>query len=71
MDRGKTLLYTHLVLGIGTTEVVFGGFVETVFVILEQVRELQELMLSVFDVPRLAGLEGGLKGGVDLQHGER
>jgi len=71
MDRGKALLYVHLVLGVGTTEIVFGGFVETVSVVLEQVCELQELMLPVFDVSRLAGLEIGLKGGVDLQRGKR
>jgi hypothetical protein len=57
VDRDKAFLYVHLVLGVGTTEVVFGGFVETFPVVLEQVRELQELMLSIFDVLRLAGLE--------------
>lgn len=51
------LLYTHLVLGVGTAEVVFCGFVEPFFVVLEQIRELQKLMLSIFDVSRLAGLE--------------
>ena len=67
MDRGKAFLYIHLVLGVGTTEVVFGGFVEAVFVVPEQVRELQKLMLSIFNVSRLSRLEAGLKGGVDLQ----
>jgi len=66
MDRGKGLLYIHLVLGVGTTEIAFGGFVETVSVLLEQVRELQELVLPIFNVFRLARLEVGLKGGVDL-----
>lgn len=67
MDRGKAFLYIHLVLRVGTTEVVFGGFVEAVFVVPEQVRELQKLMLSIFNVSRLSRLEAGLKGGVDLQ----
>lgn len=71
MDRGKGFLYVHLVLGVGTTEIAFGGFVEPVSVVLEQVRELQELVLPIFDVFRLARLEVGLKGGVDLQRVER
>ena len=36
----KTLVRVHLVLGVGTTKVVFGGFVEAIFVILEEVSEL-------------------------------
>ena len=40
MDSGKAFLYIHLILGVGTTEVAFGGFIETVFVVFEQVREL-------------------------------
>ena len=40
MNRGKGLVHAHLVLRIGTAEIVFGCFVETVFVVLEQVREL-------------------------------
>ena len=71
MDRGKEFLYIHLVLRVRTTEIAFGGFVETISVLLEQVRELQELVLPIFDVFRLARLEVGLKGGVDLQRGER
>jgi len=71
VDRGKGFLYVHLVLGVGTTEIAFGGFVEPVSVVLEQVRELQELVLPIFDVFRLARLEVGLKGGVDLQRVER
>jgi hypothetical protein len=71
MDGVKTFLDVHLVLGVGATEVVFGCFIEAVFVVLEQVRELQELVLSIFDIPRLAGLEAGLKRGVDLQYGDR
>jgi len=63
----RAFLRVHLVLGVGTTEVTFGGFVEAVSVVLEQVGELQKLMLSIFDISRLAGLEAGLKGGVDLR----
>ena len=59
-------MHVHLVLGIGTTEVLFGGFVETVLVILEQIRKLQKLVLSVLDVSRFTGLEAGLKRGTDL-----
>ena len=61
MDRWKALVDIHLVLGVGATEIVFGCFVEAVSVVLEQVRELQELMLSIFGIPRLAGLEADLK----------
>ena len=72
MNRGKVFTaHVHLVLGIGTTEVVFGCLVEAVFVVLEQVRELQKLMLSIFDIPRLARLETGLKRRVDLRHDDR
>ena len=61
----------HLVLRVGTAKVVFGGFVKAVFVVLEQVRELQELVLSIFNISRLARLEASLKRGVDLSQGER
>jgi hypothetical protein len=66
MGWGEELVGVHLVLGVGTTEVAFGCFVEAVSVVLEQVCELQELVLSIFEVPCLAGLEAGLKRGVDL-----
>ena len=71
MDRGKAFAHVHLVLGVGTTKIVFGRFVKAVLVVLEQVRELQKLVLSIFDIPRLPGLEAGLKRGVDLQHDYR
>ena len=64
-------VYTHLVLSVGAAEVVFGCFIEAVFVVLEQIRELQELMLPIFDILRVAGLEAGLKQGVDLQDDDR
>ena len=64
-------LDVHLVFGVGTTEVAFGGFVEPVFVVLEQIRELQKLMLSIFDISRLAGLEAGLQRGMDLERGNQ
>ena len=64
-------MYVHFILGVGSTEVVFCCFVEAVFVVLEQVRELQKLVLSIFNIPRLAGLEAGLKQGVDLQHSDQ
>lgn len=66
MSKGKARVDVHLVLRVGTSEVVFGRFVKTVFVILEQVRELQKLVLPVFDISRLACLEAGLKRGMDL-----
>lgn len=64
-------MYVHLVLRVGTAKVVFRGFVEAVFVVLEQIRELQKLMFSIFDVSRLARLEASLKRGVDLPHDDR
>lgn len=63
---GKALVRVHLVLRVGTTKVMFGSFVKTVFVVLEQVSELQKLVLSIFDVSRLARLEASLKRGVNL-----
>ena len=71
MDRGKAFAHVHLVLRVGTTEIVFGCFVKAVLVVLEQVSELQKLVLSIFDIPRLPGLEAGLKRGVDLQHDDK
>ena len=50
---------------------MFGGFVKAVFIVFEQVRKLQELMLSILDVSCLTGLEAGLEGGVNLQPGGR
>lgn len=38
--RGKASEHIHLVLGIGTTKVLFGGFLDTAFVILEQICKL-------------------------------
>lgn len=67
MGSSRAFPYAHLVLGVGTTEVVFGGFIEAVFIVFEQVRELQELMLSILDVSCSTGLEARLEGGVDLQ----
>ena len=64
-------VHIHLVLRVGAAEVVFGCLVEAVFVVLEQVRELQQLVLPMFDILCLAGLEAGLKQGVDLQRGDR
>ena len=64
-------MHIHLVLWVGAAEVVFGCFVEAVFVVLEQVRELQQLVLPMFDIPCLAGLEASLKQGVDLPDGDR
>lgn len=69
--KGEVLVHVHLVLRVGTTEVVFGGFVEAVFVVLEQIRELQKLVFSIFDVSRLSRLEGGLKRSVDLPQDDR
>lgn len=59
-------MYVHLVLRVGTAKVVFGGFVKAVFVVLEQVRELQKLVFSIFKVSRPARLEANLKRSVDL-----
>ena len=64
-------VHIHLVFRVGAAEVVFGCFVEAVFVIFEQVRELQQLVLPMFDILSPAGLEAGLKQGVDLQAGDR
>ena len=50
---------------------MFGGFVKAIFVVFEQICELQELVLSVLDVSCLTGLEARLEGGMDLQPGDR
>ena len=71
MDRGEGFVDIHLVLRVGTAKVVFGCFVEAVFVILEQVCELQKLVFPVLDILCLAGLEASLKLCVDLQDGDR
>jgi hypothetical protein len=59
-------VHVHLVLGVGTTKVVFGGFVKAIFVVLEKVRELQKLVFSVFDVSRPARPEANLERTVNL-----
>jgi len=70
-DRGKGFMHIHLILRVGTAKVVFGCLIKAVFVVLEQVCELQELVLPMLDIPCLSGLEAGLKQGVDLKDGDR
>ena len=50
---------------------MFGGFVEAIFVILEEVRELQKLVFAVFEVSRPARPEASLERGVDLSQDDQ